>query len=152
MTSLANEEVVYGGFTASVNTAGTEAYLTDKLTGEKYYVETGYTANSSIYNTKEETARPDILLIDEPDAALHPEFSKVLVSAIEESIVKEAKVKVIISTHSPMTVVLSPEESIFLMDKQRSMPVKITKQQAVNILTKDLDNVRLSIEKRRQVL
>ena len=105
----------------------------------------------SIYNTKEETARPDVLLIDEPDAALHPEFSKVLVSAIEESIVKEAKVKVIISTHSPMTVALSPEESIFLMDKSRSKPIKITKQQAINILTKDLDNVRLSIENRRQV-
>ena len=37
------------------------------------------------------------------------------------------------------------------MDKNKNRPVKITKQQAVNILTKDLDNVRLSIENRRQV-
>jgi len=50
-----------------------------------------------------------------------------------------------------MTVAISPEESIFLMDKATSKPVKITKQQAVNILTKDLDNVRLSFENRRQV-
>lgn len=129
-----------------VNT-GTEIQVNDLSTGEKVLMSLAL----SIYNTKEETARPDVLLLDEPDAALHPEFSKVLVGAILESIVKEAKVKVIVSTHSPMTVAISPEESIFLMDKARSKPVKITKQQAVNILTKDLDNVRLSFENRRQV-
>ena len=37
------------------------------------------------------------------------------------------------------------------MDKACSKPVRITKQQAVNILTKDLDNIRLSFENRRQV-
>lgn len=141
-----NKELDFKLHLKDVNT-DTEIQVNDLSTGEKVLMSLAL----SIYNTKEETARPDVLLIDEPDAALHPEFSKVLVSAIEESIVKEAKVKVIISTHSPMTVALSPEESIFLMDKQRSMPVKITKQQAVNILTKDLDNVRLSMENRRQV-
>ncbi len=129
-----------------VNT-GTEIQVNDLSTGEKVLMSLAL----SIYNTKEEMVRPDVLLLDEPDAALHPEFSKVLVGAILESIVKEAKVKVVISTHSPMTVAISPEESIFLMDKAKSKPVKITKQQAVNILTKDLDNVRLSFENRRQV-
>ena len=141
-----NKELDFKLHLKDVNT-GTEIQVNDLSTGEKVLMSLAL----SIYNTKEETARPDVLLIDEPDAALHPEFSKVLVSAIEESIVKEAKVKVIISTHSPMTVVLSPEESIYLMDKNKNRPVKITKQQAVNILTKDLDNVRLSIENRRQV-
>lgn len=141
-----NKELDFKLHLTDVNT-GTEIQVNDLSTGEKVLMSLAL----SIYNTKEETARPDLLLLDEPDAALHPEFSKILVSAIEESIVKEAKVKVIISTHSPMTVVLAPEESIFLMDKNRSKPVKITKQQAVNILTKDLDNVRLSIENRRQV-
>lgn len=129
-----------------VNT-GTGIQVNDLSTGEKVLMSLAL----SIYNTKEETARPDVLLLDEPDAALHPEFSKVLVSAIQESIVNEAKVKVIISTHSPMTVAISPEESLFLMDKVKSKPVKITKQQAVNTLTKDLDNIRLSFENRRQV-
>lgn len=141
-----NKELDFKLHLKDVNT-GTEIQVNDLSTGEKVLMSLAL----SIYNTQEETARPDVLLIDEPDAALHPEFSKVLVSAIEESIVKDAKVKVIISTHSPMTVALSPEESIFLMDKAISKPVKITKQQAVNILTKDLDNIRLSFENRRQV-
>lgn len=141
-----NKELDFKLHLKDVNT-GTEIQVNDLSTGEKVLMSLAL----SIYNTKEETARPDVLLMDEPDAALHPEFSKVLVNAIEESIVKEAKVKVIISTHSPVTVALSPEESIFLMDKSKSKPIKITKQRAVNILTKDLDNVRLSIENRRQV-
>ena len=141
-----NKELDFKLHLKDVNT-GTEIQVNDLSTGEKVLMSLAL----SIYNTKEETAKPDVLLIDEPDAALHPEFSKVLVSAIEESIVKEAKVKVIISTHSPLTVAFSPEESIFLMDKACSKPVRITKQQAVNILTKDLDNIRLSFENRRQV-
>ena len=126
---------------------GAEIQVNDLSTGEKVLMSLAL----SIYNTKEETARPDVLLLDEPDAALHPEYSKVLVDAIRESIVNEAKVKVIISTHSPMTVAIAPEGSIFLMDKTASKPVMITKKLGVNILTKDLDNLRLSFEKRRQV-
>lgn len=129
-----------------VNT-GIEIQVNDLSTGEKVLMSLAL----SIYNTKEETARPDFLLLDEPDAALHPEFSKVLVGAIVDSIVNEAKVKVMISTHSPMTVAIAPEDSIFLMNKQLSKPVKISRQQAVSILTKDLDNIRLSFEVRRQV-
>ena len=141
-----NKELDFNLHLTDIN-SGTEIRVNDLSTGEKVLMSLAL----SIYNTKEETARPDVLLLDEPDAALHPEFSKVLVHAIQESIVKEAKVKVMISTHSPMTVVLAPEESIFLMDKAMSKPVKITKKLGVNILTKDLDNLRLSFEKRRQV-
>ena len=127
--------------------SGVEIKVNDLSTGEKVLMSLAL----SIYNTKEETSRPDLLLIDEPDAALHPEFSKILVETITESIVKEAGVKVIISTHSPMTVALAPEESIFLMDKMQKKPIKVTRQYAVNLLTNDLDNIRLSYENRRQV-
>lgn len=141
-----NKELDFNLHLTDINN-GIEIQVNDLSTGEKVLMSLAL----SIYNTMEETSRPDILLLDEPDAALHPEFSKVLINALEESIVKEAKVNVIISTHSPMTVALSPEKSIYLMDRGVSKPVKITKQKAVSILTKDLDNVRLSFENRRQV-
>lgn len=127
--------------------SGVEIKVGDLSTGEKVLMSLAL----SIYNSKEESARPDLLLLDEPDAALHPEYSRVLIESIYESIVKDAKVKVIISTHSPMTVAISPEESIFLMDKKLGKPKQLTRQDAVNILTRDLDNVRLSYENRRQV-
>lgn len=121
--------------------------VNDLSTGEKVLMSLAL----SIYSTEEKTARPDVLLIDEPDAPLHPEYSNYLIQAIKESIVDKSGVRVIITTHSPTTVVMAPYESVFQMNRDLSMPVKVTKQQAINLLTKDLDNMRVSIEERRQI-
>lgn len=121
--------------------------VNDLSTGEKVLMSLAL----AIYNTSEHNHKPQVLLLDEPDAPLHPEYSQVLLSAIYESIVQHAKVKVIITTHNPTTVALAPEESIFKMDRDLGMPIKITKNEALNILTKDLDNLRISTDSRRQV-
>lgn len=127
--------------------SGIEVKVRDLSTGEKVLMSLAL----AIYNTKEEGTRPDILLLDEPDAPLHPQFSKVLIDSALESIVKSAGVKVVITTHSPSTVALAPEDSIFRMNKNTSRPEKIAKQQAISILTRDIDNLRVSIENRRQI-
>lgn len=121
--------------------------VNDLSTGEKVLMSLAL----AIYNTTERDIKPDVLLLDEPDAALHPEFSKVLIKAVKKSIVEKAGVKVVITTHTPTTVAMADEHSIYRMDKEKGYPVKITKLQAIDMLTRDLDNVRLSIDKRRQV-
>lgn len=121
--------------------------VNDLSTGEKVLMSLAL----AIYNTTEHNHKPQVLLLDEPDAPLHPEYSQVLLSAIYESIVQQAKVKVVITTHNPTTVALAPEESIFKMDRDLGKPVKITKNEALNILTKDLDNIRISTDPRRQI-
>lgn len=131
---------------SDINT-GIEIQVNDLSTGEKVLMSLAL----SIYNSNEEMARPDVLLLDEPDAPLHPEFSKVFISAVIESIVKKAGVKVIISTHSPTTVAIAPEDSLYRMDKILGHPQKTTKEQAISILIQDLENVRLSFDNRRQV-
>ena len=128
-------------------TTGVEIQVNDLSTGEKVLMSLAL----SIYNSNEEMARPDVLLLDEPDAPLHPEFSKVFIASVIESIVKHAGVKVVISTHSPTTVAIAPEDSLFRMNKDLGRPEKITKEQAINILIQDLENVRLSLENRRQI-
>lgn len=121
--------------------------VNDLSTGEKVLMSLAL----AIYNTTEHNHKPQILLLDEPDAPLHPEYSQVLLSAIYESIVQQAKVKVVITTHNPTTVALAPEESLFKMERELGKPVKVTKKEALNILTKDLDNIRISTDSRRQV-
>lgn len=121
--------------------------VNDLSTGEKVLMSLAL----AIYNTTEHNHKPQVLLLDEPDAPLHPEYSKVLLSAIYESIVIQANVKVVITTHNPTTVALAPKDSLFKMDRQLGVPVKITKSQAINILTKDLDNLRISTDPRRQI-
>lgn len=129
-----------------VNT-GIEIKVADLSTGEKVLMSLAL----AIYNTRENEVKPDILLLDEPDAALHPVFSKVLLEAIQESIVKQAGVKVMISTHSPSTVALAPEESIYMMNKSLNIPEKVTRNRAVGILTQDLTAFHISLDNRRQV-
>lgn len=125
---------------------GIDIQVNDLSTGERVLLSLAL----AIYNTNEDSFRPDILLLDEPDAALHPEFSKVLLKAINESIVKKAGVKVIISTHSPTTVALAEEAWIYQME-YGLYPRKVSKKQALSILLKDLEPLRVSVENRRQV-
>lgn len=125
---------------------GIEVEVNDLSTGERVLMSLAL----AIYNANEDSLRPDILLLDEPDAALHPEFSKVLLQSIKESIVRDAGVKVVISTHSPTTVALSDESWLYQME-YGSAPHKVSKKQALAILLKDLEPLRVSVENRRQV-
>ncbi len=128
-------------------TRGLEIDVNDLSTGEKVLMSLAL----AIYNTSDEGHRPDLLLLDEPDAALNPEFSKVLIDAIENSLVKRAGINVIITTHSPATVAMADETYIYIMNKGEGIPKKVTKHEAVGALTRDIRNLRVAVEDRRQV-
>ena len=48
--------------------------------------------------------RVKLLLLDEPDAHLHPSMSKMMINIIQNTLVKEYGIRVIMTTHSPSTV------------------------------------------------
>lgn len=65
--------------------------------------------------------RINTMLLDEPDAHLHPSMCKMMVEVLSEiSKPKEeggSGIRVIITTHSPSTVAFAPEGSLFVMEK-----------------------------------
>ena len=124
-----------------------EIQPSDLSTGEKVLMSLAL----AIYNSSEDSIKNKVLLIDEPDAPLHPEFSKFLLATLKNHVVRKAGVKVIISTHSPTTVAMADEESIFEMDRDQKIPIKVTREQALSILTKGIPSLRVSIDKRRVV-
>ena len=136
-------------FTFSLNDyeKGIEIQPTDLSTGEKVMMSLAL----AIYNSGKDNIKNKVLLIDEPDAALHPEFSNFLLTAIKRNIVDGAGVKVIITTHSPTTVAMAEDEWIYEMDKEEKIPKKVTKQKALSFLTADIPSLRVSIDKRRIV-
>ena len=78
---------------------------------------------------------PQLLMLDEIDATLHPSMIENMLSVIKEILLPK-QVKVILATHSPTTVALSPENAIFLVNS--SGPNRITKsnkKDALEILT-----------------
>ena len=56
-----------------------------------------------------------LLLLDEPDAHLHPSMTRRFLDVIQQVFVQERGAHVIMTTHSPSTVALVPESSLFEM-------------------------------------
>lgn len=105
----------------------------------------------AIYNTKEGGTRPDLLLLDEPDAPLHPQFSKLLIDILRETIIEKTGIKVIITTHSPSTVAMAPDNSVYEIDRDTKIPFMVSNSHAVRTLTEGIEFLRVSYEKRRQI-
>lgn len=105
-----------------------------------------------IYKSRKKRIIPRVLLLDEVDSSLHPSMIKRLLSVIEELFIKRQGLKVILATHSPTTVALSPDDSIFVVNKNG--PDKVSKRKksvVINLLTEgfatlNTDDTNLSIE------
>jgi hypothetical protein len=74
-----------------------------------------------------------------------------LISLITETLVNTHKIAVIAATHSPSTVAIAPEDALHVMDTDRPGLHKISKAQALNVLTVGVPTLALSYEGRRQV-
>jgi len=92
-----------------------------------------------LYNSQEKNIFPKILLLDEPDAHLHPSMSQQFLNVIKNVLVDRFGVQVIMTTHSPSTVILAPIESIFEMSRTEPRIKKSTsKNNSVSLLTSGL--------------
>lgn len=60
---------------------------------------------------------PKLLILDEPDAHLHPSMTTQFLDVISEVLVDRYGVRVIMTTHSPSTVALAPENSVFQIER-----------------------------------
>jgi ABC-type transport system involved in cytochrome c biogenesis ATPase subunit len=80
-------------------------------------------------------ALPQLLLLDEVDAPLHPSFTKLLLEILKETLVEQHGLKIIITTHSPSTVALAPPESLYELQRQPRVLRPVTRAHAVQVLT-----------------
>jgi ABC-type molybdenum transport system ATPase subunit/photorepair protein PhrA len=64
---------------------------------------------------KKLTNFPEIILLDEPDAPLHPKMTETLLDVLMEVFVEKYNTNIIMTTHSPATVALAPDGSIILV-------------------------------------
>jgi len=127
--------------------AGFEISSMDLSTGEKVLMSLAL----AIYNTGGDLGKPDLLLLDEPDAGLHPSMSKMMVDVLNKNIVLENKIPTVVSTHSPTTIIASDGISVYQMIRGNNVPTKIPTQQAIEILSSDIPFLKISNDKRRQV-
>ena len=97
---------------------------------------------ASVYKSSSDKHFPDVLLLDEVDASLHPSMMKNMLSVIEKIFLQQG-VKVILVTHSPTTIALAPEDSIFVMNRSGLNRIeKKSKQEALEILTQGYATIK----------
>ncbi len=95
---------------------------------------------------------PEVIILDEPDAHLHPEMSKLLLDILLNTFVKKYGIKVIITTHSPSTIALASEDQIYqLTNGDESALKKISKDDALKLLTGFIPTLSIDYKNHRQV-
>lgn len=119
----------------------------DLSTGEKTLMSLAL----AIYNTENDMDKVELLILDEPDAALHPSMSKLMIEILYEDICKNKGIPVIISTHSPATVACTPATSLFKISKDNHKPQPCSLEDSIGMLATGIPNFRVSVEDRRQV-
>lgn len=126
---------------------GVEISVNDLSSGEKVLMSLAL----ALYNTSFGGIKPDLLLLDEPDAPLHPRFSKLLIEVLQETIVNKAGVHVVMTTHSPSTVAMAPDGSVFEVPKTSRIPQLISNIRAVEKLTEGISYLRVSYNPKKQI-
>lgn len=119
----------------------------DFSTGEKVLLSLAL----AIYNSNSPSGKLDLLILDEPDAPLHPHFSKILIETLKDILVDKAGIKVIITTHSPSTAAFCPDNSLFEMDREERTPKMISIDRAVETLTSGIPYLKVKNDNRLQV-
>ncbi|MGX5854532.1 AAA family ATPase [Dyadobacter jiangsuensis] len=97
---------------------------------------------------------PKIMLLDEPDAYLHPESCALMLQILHKTFVKDLGITIILTTHSPTTVALAPDPdaSLFEINSGPHTYLRPTsKDAALTLLTGFLPTLSIDYKNHRQV-
>jgi len=96
---------------------------------------------------------PPLILLDEPDATLHPTMVRVLLNLLQTRIVGKLGIPVIMTTHSPTTVALVDENAIHVMSRNGSPRLlKVSRDHGLRNLLVGVPHLSVSAENRRTVI
>jgi predicted ATPase len=128
--------------------SGAHVGLSELSSGERVIISTLFWAfsaegNGGVYR---------LLILDEPDAHLHPSLVEKFLNVVKREFVEKNGVRVIMTTHSPSTVAIAPEGSLFLMERTSAgIPRPTTRDVALKRLTAGVPALSVQYVNRRQV-
>lgn len=124
--------------------------ISDLSNGEKVILLIAFSLFSSI---EKKLVIPKIILLDEIDCSLHPSMIRNLLYLLEDVFVKEYKIKVILTTHSPTTVALAKEESLYYVQAdQNNRIIKKNKDEILKNLAHGIPTLCMSYINRKNVI
>jgi AAA15 family ATPase/GTPase len=131
-------------------TTGVHVNPVDLSSGEKVII--GLILKLFQTNYFNDLTFPDLIVLDEPDAYLHPEMSKLLIEVLYEIFVLQFGINVIFTTHSPSTIAVAPEDCIYeLKNEPMTSLKKVSKNEALKILTENIPTLSIDYKNHKQV-
>ncbi|MGI2111140.1 ATP-binding protein [Shewanella frigidimarina] len=116
--------------------------------GEKTLLWLALTLFNSQYYDNITVRTPKLLLLDEPDAFLHPKMVVKMYRVLRE-FCSSFESRIIITTHSPTTVALAPDNSTYVV--RDNAIVEVTKDEGITELLDGITQISINPENRRQV-
>jgi predicted ATPase len=102
------------------------------------------------YSTQLEASRYGLILLDEPDAHLHPDFVRRFFNVLQSIAVN--KCRILLTTHSPTTVAIAPDDSLYLLHAPGTgAPEKVSRGVALARLLSGVPALSVIAENNRQV-
>lgn len=106
---------------------------------------------TALFQLDRGSGAPNVLLLDEPDAHLHPGMIGQLMSVLVQVFSLRHEICLVVATHSPTTCALAPEGSVFLMDPKTRRPRPVNVDQALDALCVGVPRLSIRPEANRQV-
>jgi len=135
-----------------VDETGRGVKLEDLSSGERTLLQVAM----SMYSVERrlgQTSKPSMILLDEPDAALHPSMVHALLRLIQEELVGRLGVPVVVTTHSPTTVALAPQSALYVMQRgSEPRLVKVSTDQALKALLVGVPTLSVNASNRHLVI
>jgi energy-coupling factor transporter ATP-binding protein EcfA2 len=95
-----------------------------------------------LFSASKQGQFPKLLLLDEPDAHLHPSMTTQFLDVISEVLVNRHNVRVIMTSHSPSTIALAPDGAVFQLERGASKVIKVRQRSdIISVLTAGLVTV-----------
>lgn len=116
--------------------------------GEKTLLWLALTLFNSQYYKQDSVETPKLLLLDEPDAFLHPKMVVKMYEALN-SFSQNFKTRIILTTHSPTTIALAPDNSTYVVTVDSIDAV--TKDEGIAELLDGVAQISINPKNRRQV-
>jgi predicted ATPase len=104
------------------------------------------------YTSHHGNSKYKLLLLDEPDVHLHPSFVKKYVTILKDVLIDKTGARVIMTTHSPVTVALVPEASVHILDRASGdTPMQVSRARALETLLDGVPALGVRYEERRPI-
>lgn len=104
-----------------------------------------------LFGRESNVAKPDLILMDEPDLGLHPSAVRILIRTLKSEVFDREAIPFVITTHSPVLVSLAQESIVYLKNHDSTAPQPVDMAGGLASLQEGVPLLEVSTNNKRVV-